>query len=127
MTLTPPSTNHAVAPGPNCLSSLRTVCLPNLKLSEIRFNGKETQLELDSHADTCVLGSEALIFLDYERPVQVLGYNESLGSNTFRTVSGAVEYQHPLTGQIYHLVIHQAIEIPHLGTPSIESFSDARQ
>ncbi len=31
----------------------------------------ETTLELDSHADTCVLGRDALILLDYNRPVIV--------------------------------------------------------
>ncbi len=34
----------------------------------------ETTLELDSHADTCVLGRHALIILDYDRPVSVAGY-----------------------------------------------------
>jgi hypothetical protein len=34
----------------------------------------ETTLELDSHADTCVLGRDALIFLDYDRPVIAKGY-----------------------------------------------------
>ncbi len=29
----------------------------------------ETTLELESHADTCVLGRGALIILDYNRPV----------------------------------------------------------
>jgi hypothetical protein len=37
----------------------------------------ETTLKLDSHADTCVLGRGALITLDYNRPVSVLGYDES--------------------------------------------------
>ncbi len=35
----------------------------------------ETTLELDSHADTCVLGRDALILLDYNRPVIVEGYD----------------------------------------------------
>jgi hypothetical protein len=30
----------------------------------------ETTLELDSHTDTCVLGRDALILLDYDRPVR---------------------------------------------------------
>ncbi len=34
----------------------------------------ETILELDSHADTCVVGCDALILLDYDRPVIVKGY-----------------------------------------------------
>ncbi len=35
----------------------------------------ETTLELDSHADTCVLGRHALITLYYNRPVSVTGYD----------------------------------------------------
>jgi hypothetical protein len=41
--------------------------------SKISSTG-ETTLELDSHADTCVLGRDALIFLDYNQPVVVEGY-----------------------------------------------------
>ena len=109
-------------PGPSCLSSLTSVRLPNLKLSSLKFNGKEYQLELDSYADTCVLGDGALIFFDYDRPIKVLGYDESLGSKTYRTVSGALAYTHPDNGQIYHLVIHQAILIPHLGHHLLNPF-----
>jgi hypothetical protein len=74
----------------------------------------ETALELDSHADTCVLGRDALIILDYNRPVSVVGYDESLGSKTYQTVSGVVAYDDPQTGRTLHLIINQAIHIPHL-------------
>ncbi len=74
----------------------------------------ETTLELDSHADTCVLGHGALITLDYNRPVSVVGYDESLGSKTYQTVSGVVAYDDPQTGRMLHLIINQAIHIPHL-------------
>jgi hypothetical protein len=75
----------------------------------------ETTLELDSHADTCVLGCDALILLDYDRPVIVKGYDPSLGIKTYSTVSGALAYDDPVTGEVYHLVvINQAIHIPHL-------------
>ncbi len=43
----------------------------------------ETTLELDSHADTCVLGRDALIFLDFDQPVVVEGYDPSLGTKTY--------------------------------------------
>jgi hypothetical protein len=43
----------------------------------------EITLGLDSHADTCVLGRDALIILDYQRPVNVVGYDESLGTKTY--------------------------------------------
>ncbi len=74
----------------------------------------ETTLELDSHADTCVLGHDALIILDYNRPVSIVGYDESLGSKTYQTVSGVVAYDDPQTERTLHLIINQAIHIPHL-------------
>ncbi len=74
----------------------------------------ETTLELDSHADMCVLGYDALILLDYDRPVIVEGYDPSLGTKTYATVSGALAYDDPMTNKVYHLVINQAIHIPHL-------------
>ncbi len=74
----------------------------------------ETTLELDSHADMCVLGRDALILLDYDRPVIVKGYDPSLGTKTYATVSGALAYDDPVTGKVNHLVINQAIHIPHL-------------
>ncbi len=74
----------------------------------------ETTLELDSHADTCVLGCDALILLDYNRPVFVEGYDPSLGTKTYVTVSGVLAYDDPVTVEVFHLVINQAIHIPHL-------------
>ncbi len=74
----------------------------------------QTTLELDSHANTCVLRHGALIILDYNRPVSVVGYDESLGSKTYQTVSGVVAYDDPQTRRTLHLIINQAIHIPHL-------------
>ncbi len=66
------------------------------------------------HADTCVLGGDALILLDYNRPVIVEGYDPYLGTKTYATVSGVLAYDDPVTGEVYHLVLNQAIHIPHL-------------
>jgi hypothetical protein len=74
----------------------------------------ETTLELDSHANTCVLGRHALITLDHNRSVAVMGYDESLGTTTYTTVSGVVAYTDPKTGRTLHLIINQAIHVPHL-------------
>ncbi len=71
----------------------------------------ETTLELDSHSDTCVLGSDALILFDYDRPVIVEGYDPSLGTKTYATVSGALPYDDPVNGKVYHLVVNQADHI----------------
>ena len=43
-----------------------------------------------------------------------MSYNSALGDPTYQTVIGVIGYDHPITGQTYHLVFHQAISIPHL-------------
>jgi hypothetical protein len=74
----------------------------------------ETTLELDSHDDTCVLGCDALIFLDYDRPVVVKGCDPPLSTKTYATISKGLAYDDPKTSKVYHLVINQAIHIPHI-------------
>ena len=74
-------------------------------------NNKETTFELDSHADTSVLSGGALVFSDFNEPINVQGYNPSLGIKTYKTITGAVGYCDPVSGSIYHLVIHQSIYI----------------
>ena len=83
-------------------------------LSYLTSNDIDTSLELDSHADTCVIGKYCLILNDYERPVTVYGYYRALGAQSFRTLSAILGYIDPKSGQTYLLVIHQAIKIPHL-------------
>lgn len=78
------------------------------------LSSTESTLELDSHADTCVLGRGALIIQDYDRPVNVTSYDPALGNKTYQTVTGVLGFVHPRTGQLYHLVVHQCIHIPHL-------------
>ncbi len=61
-----------------------------------------------------MLGHDALIILDYNRLVSIVGYDESLGSKIYHTVSGVVAYDDPQTGRMLNLIINQAIHIPHL-------------
>ena len=73
---------------PWSLETLRTICIDqrctvNNVSYKINDQTYETTLELDSHADTCVLGRDALIILDYQRLVNVVGYDESLGTKTY--------------------------------------------
>jgi hypothetical protein len=77
--------------------TVRTIRIDDRCCSATKTNDSsyETTLELDSHADTCVLGRHALIILDHNRPVTVMGYDESLGSKTYKTVSGVVAYTDP--------------------------------
>jgi hypothetical protein len=43
-----------------------------------------------------------------------VGYDESLGSKTYQTVSGVVAYDDPQTRRMLYLIINQAIHISHL-------------
>ncbi len=43
-----------------------------------------------------------------------MGYDKSLGIKTYQTVSGVIAYDDPQTGRTLHLIINQAIHIPHL-------------
>ena len=71
-------------------------------------------MELDSHADTCVIGKNAMIIYDHRRRVSVTGYDPKAGSNSYKIVSAAVAYDDPYSGEMSILIINQAIEIPHL-------------
>ena len=66
-------------------------------------------MELDTHADTTVLGRGCLIIQDFNRVVSVSGWNAAAGSTECPTVTGVVAYDHPYTGITYMLVWHQAI------------------
>ena len=84
-----------------------------LNLSSIAYKvSDETTLESDTHADTCCLGEGALEILDHEEPVNVQGYDSTLGSKQYRTISGALAYDNPHSGKRYHVIIHQAVSIP---------------
>ena len=71
-------------------------------------------MESDTHADTFVLGGGTLELADYMSPVNVQGYDPTLGVKQYRIISGAIAYTHPYSGQRYHLVVHQAVHIPDL-------------
>jgi hypothetical protein len=94
------------------IAPVRTVHLGSLHVD----SDMECRTELDSHADTCVVGEEtALVIHDYEQPVRVFGYDESIGQATnYKTVSAVIAYVHPETGETYMLTIHQAILIPQM-------------
>ena len=97
------------------MSSVRTLFLRPRKVSQVESNSKETTLEVDSHADTTCLGRGALKIFDFNTPVNVQGYDASLGIRQYQTVSGVIGYVHPFTGRKYHIIIHQAIHMPELG------------
>jgi hypothetical protein len=73
----------------------------------------ESATDLDSHADQCAVGNNALIVHDYDRPINVSGYNPSGPiAKDLKTVSAALAYDDPVSGETLILMIHQAIAIP---------------
>ena len=54
----------------------------------------DTNAELNYNADKSCLGEGALFLTDYERPVDVQGYDPAIGTKTYRTTSGAFMYDH---------------------------------
>ena len=84
------------------VSSVQNVTLTQSSirmLSYLASNDLDTSLELDYHADTCVIGKDCLILNDYERPVTVYSYARSLGAQSFCTVSAVLGYIDPKSGQ----------------------------
>jgi hypothetical protein len=115
--------DQTISWSPDLTQTIETLRTVRLNLDQQRIfkdvgykleSNYETTLELDSHANTCVLEHDALIILDYQQPVSIVGYVESLGSKTYQTVSGVVAYDDPQTGRTLHLIINQAIHIPYL-------------
>ena len=83
-------------------------------LSAIGTNTNGNLLEADSYADTTCLEGGALKLMDYNTPVNVHGYDVSLGSKEYQIISGGLTYNHPFSGLRYHLIFHQAIHMPDL-------------
>ena len=72
------------------------------------------KVELDSHADICVVGNNCLVIHDLNRPVNVYSYDPKDGHRSTKTVNTAVGYQDPQRGQKFILMINQAILIDDL-------------
>ena len=64
------------------------------------------------HADQCVVGLNILVVHDYNRPVAVQGFDPS-GSriNNLHTISAAMAYALPDTGEMVILIVHQGMHI----------------
>jgi hypothetical protein len=82
--------------------------------SQIAVLGSQlSRSEMDSHADTCVVGSEALIVYDCKRPINVTGFDPSKGSvKNLNIVTAAVAYEDPTNRQTMILIMHQVIHVP---------------
>ena len=67
-----------------------------------------THADIDSHADTFVLGKHALTLQDCNKRVGVEGHDPGHGDHTYRIMSGVVGFIHPSTGKQCMLEINLA-------------------
>ena len=73
-------------------------------------NVTQSRTELDSHADTCTVGKNALITHVHNRLVNVHAYDPTMGSQqNMSIVNAAVAYDCPHTGEVIILKVDQAI------------------
>ena len=96
-----------------------------LRVSQLSYDteGQDSRTELDSHAEACVVGKHALIFQDFDRPVNVTTYDpKGPTAKAMRTVSAALAYDDPETGEVLLFIVHQAISIPHMETNLLSTF-----
>ena len=76
---------------------------------------EESRTDLDSHAGQRAVGHNSLIVHDYERPINVSGYDPSGPiAKDMGMVSAALAYDDPLSGATVILLVHLAIYIPEL-------------
>ena len=70
-------------------------------------------MELDSHADTCVIGRHGRVVDKFNRTVNVTGYNHKLSTtNNVDNITAALVYDDPSSGEAIILFVHQAVHIP---------------
>ena len=69
------------------------------------------KVELDSHADTCVVGDNCLVIHDHNRPVNVYSYDPKDGHRSAKTVDATVGYQDLQSGQKVILMKNHTIHI----------------
>ena len=75
----------------------------------------EAKNNLDTHADQCAVGLNVLVVNDFDRPVAAQGFDpKGPKIDNLHTVSAAMAYNLPDTGETVILLIHQAMHIPHL-------------
>jgi hypothetical protein len=90
------------------------VCTITMHLGSLEQTGPACRSDLDSHVDTSVVGMEMITFQDFERPVNVSGYDpKGPVAMDLEKVSAGMAYDVPGSGRFVILIVHQAINLPH--------------
>lgn len=95
--------------------------VPNARISEVLSTPTsdmevyiaDPRSELDSHANMVVLDSNSFVFESTGRTCNVQPFSSDLGTATnVPIVDGALAYDCPYTGEVYILLIRNALRIP---------------
>ena len=84
----------------------------NLRAIGITRSHNVLRAELDSHADTCVVGRHALIIHEHSHVVMVSGFDPSQPARKAKVVDAAIKYTRRDTGDHLILLVNQAILVP---------------
>ena len=90
---------------------MQTVTL-SCTIGSTRTQFKLVKVELDSHADTCVVGRNALVIHEHNNVVMVSGFDPSQPPQQAKVVDAAIQYTCRDTGDHLILMINQAIYLP---------------
>jgi hypothetical protein len=91
------------------------VCAITMQLVSLGQTGPACRSDLDSHANASVVGMEVITFQDFERPVNVSGYDpKGPVATALKNVSAGMAYNMPGSGRDVILIVHQAINLTHL-------------
>ena len=85
--------------------------LMNRIVAAIESGADSSSLGLDSHADSPVVGSEALIIRTHDRKVRVNGFTPALGSKTVDVVDTEISYECEFTGKVLNMIIRNGLHL----------------
>ena len=88
--------------------------------SDENDNGR---LELDSHADSPVLGKTAVIIRKTGRTISVKGFSDELGrALSVPVIDGAIAYDDEFSGETHILIVRNALHLPSMNNHLIPPF-----
>ena len=85
--------------------------LRNRIVAAIESGGDSSSLELDSHADSPVVGSKDLIIRKHAGKVRVNGFTPALGSKTADVVDTEISYEYEFTGKVLIMKIRNGLHL----------------
>ena len=85
--------------------------LSNQTVAAIESGRESSSLELDSHVDSPVVGSEALIIRIHDRKVRVNGFTPDMRSKMVHVVDAEIAYECEFTGIVLIILIRNGLHL----------------